>query len=193
VLIARGVGRRDDATLALPTVSWVRAGLGDVAALEAALTGCDGVAHCAGINRQLGSQTYQAVHVDGTQNVVNAARKAGVGRIVMLSFLRARPDCGSGYHESKYAAEEIVRCSGLDYTVLKAGVIYGRGDHMLDHLSHALFTFPVFPLVGMRDRPVRPVAVADVAGICRAALVAGRLSNEVVAVLGPDQLPLGDA
>jgi uncharacterized protein YbjT (DUF2867 family) len=54
ILIARGVGRVDDATLALPAVSWVRGGLGDVAALEAAVTGCDGVAHCAGVNRQLG-------------------------------------------------------------------------------------------------------------------------------------------
>lgn len=123
VLIARGVGRRDDAIMALPNVRWVRAGLRDVVALEAALTGCDGVAHCAGINRELGNQTYQAVHIDGTRNVVNAARKAGLRRIVILSFLRARPACGSGYHESKYAAEEIVRNSGLDYTVLKAGVI----------------------------------------------------------------------
>ena len=54
---------------------------------------------------------------------------------------------------------------GLTYTILKAGVIYGRGDHMLDHLSHAFHTFPVFGLVGLRDRPVRPVAVDDVARI----------------------------
>jgi len=40
------------------------------------------------------------------------------------------------------AAEEIVRNSGLDYTIIRAGVVYGRGDHMLDHLSHALYTFP---------------------------------------------------
>ena len=193
VLIARGVGQQGGTTPALPNVRWVRAGVGDVSELRHAFEGCDAVAHCAGINRELGAQTYRSVHMEGTRNVVEAARASGVQRIAMLSFLRARPDCGSGYHESKYAAEEIVRKSGLDYTILKAGVIYGDGDHMLDHLSHALSTFPVFVLVGMRDRPVRPVAVEDVSAICRAALVDGRLSGQTVAILGPDELQLGDA
>jgi NADH dehydrogenase len=151
------------------------------------------VAHCAGINREIGAQTYQRVHVEGTQNVVNAARRAGVRKLAMLSFLRARPNCGSGYHESKWAAEEIVRSSGLDYTVLKAGVIYGRGDHMLDHLSHALHTFPVFALVGLQERPVRPTAIEDIVRILRSALIEGRLSHQTVAVVGPEEMALGTA
>ena len=123
----------------------------DVDALTAAFTGCDVVAHCAGINREIGDQTYDRVHVRGTAAVVEAARRAGVPRIVMLSFLRARPDCGSPYHESKWAAEELIRDSGLDYTILKAGMIYGRGDHLVDHLSHTVQTIPVFAAVGRRD------------------------------------------
>jgi NADH dehydrogenase len=193
VIVARGAGGRKQAFADMPNVSWVRSGLDNVAALTQAFSGCDGVAHCAGINREIGSQTYDAVHVRGTSNVVQAARAAAVSRITMLSFLRARPACGSGYHESKFAAEEIVRGSGIDYTILKAGVIYGEGDHMLDHLSHAFFTFPLFALVGFRDRPLRPVAVADVVSICRAALIDGRLSNRTVAVLGPEQLLLREA
>ena len=96
----------------------------DAEALAAALAGCDAVAHCAGINRELGSQTYERVHVEGTRAVVEAARRAGVRKILMLSFLRARPNCGSPYHESKWAAEELVRGSGLDFTIVKAGMIY---------------------------------------------------------------------
>lgn len=192
VLISRGVGPHDPTTLSLPGVQWARVGVADTSELRRALEGCEGVVHCAGINRELGAQTYEAVHIAGTRHVVESAGAAGVRRIVMLSFLRARPACGSPYHESKFAAEEIVRGSGLEYTVLKAGVIYGRGDHMLDHLSHALFTFPIFALVGFQDRPVRPVAVQDVARICVAALTDSRLTNATVAVLGPDTLLLGD-
>lgn len=55
----------------------------------------------------------------------------------MLSFLRARPDCGSAYRESKWAADELVRGSGLDCTIPKAGMIYGRGDHLIDHAGSA--------------------------------------------------------
>ncbi len=159
-----------------------------------AFAGCDAVVHCAGINREIGSQTYPVVHVEYTRSVVAAARQAGVRRIVMLSFLRARPDCGSGYHESKWAAEEIVRGSGLNWTILKAGVIHGRGDHMLDHLSRAFHTFPIFGLVGFRSRPVRPVAVDDVARILIAAAIGDdRLSRRTFAVLGPEELPLSAA
>jgi uncharacterized protein YbjT (DUF2867 family) len=175
-----------------------RTGLGldstGTADLAAAFRGCDAVVHCAGINRELGAQTYDAVHVRGTASVIDGARAAGVLRIVMLSFLRARSDGPTTYHRSKWAAEELVRASGLTYTILKAGVIHGRGDHMLDHLSHAFHTFPVFGLVGLRDRPVRPVAVDDVARILEAAALGDpRLADSTIAVLGPEAMPLGEA
>jgi uncharacterized protein YbjT (DUF2867 family) len=193
VLIARGVGDRNGSVRDLPNTRFFASDLSNVADLARAFSACGAVAHCAGINREIGNQTYQRVHVEGTQHVVEAARLAGVGKIALLSFLRARPDCGSGYHESKWAAEEIFRKSGLDYTILKAGVIYGRGDHMLDHLSHALFTFPVFATVGFDDKPVSPLAVDDLTRILKAILAAGRLSRQTVAVLGPEQMPLSEA
>jgi uncharacterized protein YbjT (DUF2867 family) len=193
VLIARGVDRRDEAVRHLPRATFAPIGLDDRTLLEGAFAGCNAVAHCAGINREIGGQTYERVHVAGTRNVVAAAQGAGVGKILLLSFLRARPDCGSPYHESKWAAEELVRASGLDYTVIKAGMIYGRGDHMLDHLSHWLHTAPILPTVGFAERPARPLAVADIVRILHAALVEGRLSRQTVAVTGPEELTLGDA
>jgi len=193
VLIARGLDKRDVDIRRLAGVQLALAGLGDESKLVEAFAGCDAVAHCAGINRELGQQTYQRVHVEGTRHVVNAVMRAGVKKVALLSFLRARPNCGSGYHESKWAAEEIVRTSGLDYTVLKCGVIYGLGDHMLDHLSHAFYTFPVFALVGFKDKPIRPAGVYDVVRILRASLVDGRLSRQTVAVTGPDEMMLTEA
>jgi uncharacterized protein YbjT (DUF2867 family) len=175
-------------------VTWATANINDEIALRSVFEGCDAVVHCAGINLERGPQTYETVHVRGTEAVVGAARAAGVKRIALVSFLRARPACGSGYHESKWAAEEIVRRSGIPYTVLKPGVIYGRGDHMLDHLSRAFRTFPVFLLVGLRSqRLIRPVAVADVARILAAAIRDDRLAGLTVPVFGPEQLTLSAA
>jgi NADH dehydrogenase len=193
VLIARGADHRDETIRHLPKVTFHAGGTGDADRLAVAFDGCEAVAHCAGINREIGAQTYARVHVQGTQHVVDAARRAGVKKIVLVSFLRARPGCGSGYHESKFAAEEIVRGSGLDYTVFKPGVIYGHGDHMLDHLSHAFHTFPVFGFVGFAAKLVRPLAVADFVHVVRAALVHGRLSRRTVAVTGPEEMPLTEA
>lgn len=193
VLIARGVDTRDGDIRQLDRATFEPVGTSSAGKLAQAFGGCDAVAHCAGINRAIGEQTYERVHVQGTQNVVDAAREAGVKKVLLLSFLRARPDCGSPYHESKWAAEEIVRASGLDYTVIKAGMIYGKGDHMLDHLSHTVHSLPLFATVGISEKPIQPVAVEDIVRILEAALVDGELSRQTLAVIGPQKMLLSDA
>lgn len=193
VLVARGKDVRDESIYQLPKTSFLASDLSGPQELRRGFLGCDAVAHCAGINREIGAQTYRRVHLEGTKHVVEAARLAGVGKLVLLSFLRARPKCGSAYHESKWAAEEMVRGSGLNYTIFKAGVIYGRGDHMLDHLSRTLYTFPVFGLVGMKERPIAPLAVEDLVTAIIASFDDARLSNQTVSITGPEEMALGDA
>lgn len=176
-----------------PGVEFFASDLSDVEVLRDAFAACDAVAHCAGINREITNQTYQQVHIDGTRNVLEAAKKAGVKKIALMSFLRARPNCGSAYHESKWAAEELVRNSGVDYTIIRASMVYGRGDHMLDHLSHALYTFPVFAMVGFKEKGIRPLAIDDLTDILRAALVDDRLSRQTIAATGAEELYLKEA
>jgi uncharacterized protein YbjT (DUF2867 family) len=193
VLVARGRDRTDSGIHRLTHARFVSMALDHPAELAQAFAGCEAVVHCAGINREQGEQTYRRVHVEGTRNVIEAARQVGARKVVMISFLRARPNCRSLYHESKWAAEELVRRSGLDFAVLKCGVIYGQGDHMLNHLSHAFYTFPVFAFVGFWDKPIRPNAVEDVARIVKASVMEGTLSRKTVAVLGPEELELREA
>lgn len=193
VVLARGVDSRPLAKQVrnLPGVSFFQVDVGDEEGLVRAFEGCEAVAHCAGINRENGSQTYNAVHIQGTTNVMRAAERAGVRRVAFVSFLRARPDCGSLYHESKWEAEEIVRASSCDWTVLKPGMMFCHGDHMLDHLSQALYTFPVF--LGIGNRRVRPLAVGDAVDVLVAALVDGRLANQTVGLVGPTDIGFDDA
>ena len=69
-------------------------------------------------------------------------------------------------------------------------MMFGRGDHMLDHLGPALH-LPVF--VGVGPRLVRPLAVGDAVKVLAAALVGGRLANKTVALLGPTEIGFDDA
>jgi NADH dehydrogenase len=193
VLLSRGHDTRDLMVRSLPGVHFQQVGLDSSDDLARAFAGCDAIAHCAGINREVGGQTYERVHVQGTRHVVEAAKRVGVPKIALLSFIRARPNCGSAYHESKWEAEQIVRASGLNYTVLKEGMTYGLGDHMLDHLSHTIHSLPLFATVGLREKAIRPVAIEDVVRILVACLTQGRLSNQTVAVLGPQRMRLSDA
>ena len=188
------VGRHVAGALSDPVIISRRTGVAvdDVDALAAAFEGCEVVVHAAGINREIGDQTYAKVHLAGTAAVIAAAQAAGVAKIVMLSFLRARPGSGSDYHETKWQAEEMIRSSGLDYTILKAGMIYGRGDHLIDHLSHTVQTLPLFATVGLREKPIRPVPIADLVDVVVAA-AGGRLARETVRVVGAEELLLSDA
>lgn len=190
VLVSRHSGKT---SASVDRATWVASDLSDPDILAGTFTGCDAVAHCAGINRELGSQTFEGVHVEGTRHVVEAARRVGVRRIALMSFLRARPDCSSAYHESKWAAEEIVRASGLEYTIIKAGMVYGRGDHMLDHLSHAFHTLPLLATVGFRQKAIRPLAIEDLLQVLQAALIDGRLPRKTVALTGAEELLLSEA
>lgn len=189
ILLARGTRENE----VRPGMKFVASGLSNEASLAEAFAGCEALVHCAGINREIGSQTYQKVHVEATRNVVNAAQTAGVRKIMLMSFLRARPNCGSPYHESKWGAEEIVRRSTLDYTIIRAGMVYGRGDHMLDHLSHALHTFPFFAMVGFKENSIRPLAIEDLIEVLRAALTDERLSRRTFALTGAEELYLSEA
>lgn len=197
-LAAEGVdvvllARSDRGELNSSGISFVASDLSDPAVLRQAFADCDAVAHCAGINREIGPQTYERVQVEGSRKVIEAAREVGVKKIVLMSFLRARPNCGSAYHESKWTAEELVRGSGLDYTIIRASMVYGPGDHMLDHLSHALHTFPLFAMVGFKEKGIRPLAIEDLVDVLRAALVEGRLTKQTVAVTGAEELYLSEA
>lgn len=186
VSLARGAARpAAGAVLSFP------ADVTDEEGLREAFTGCGVIVHLAGINRDAGGQTSERVHVEGTRKVVAAARTCGAGKVVLLSYLEARPGCGPRYHETKWAAEQIVAKSALDFTILKTGVIYGRGDGMVRNLYRSIHRLPVFATVGLKKATVRPVAVDDVVTILLASAVGGRLVNQVVPVMGPEELTLG--
>jgi uncharacterized protein YbjT (DUF2867 family)/membrane protease YdiL (CAAX protease family) len=153
------------------------------------LRGVSTVVNLAGIKREEGSQTFQAVHVDLVQRLVEAMRAAGVRRLVHVSVVVARPDDVLPYHDTKWRGEQIVRSSGLDWTVLRPGVIYGDGDDMLAHLTLMIRTAAIFPVVGDGSAPMRPVDVRDVALAVTAAL-RHSCSSRTYDIVGPDRLTL---
>ncbi|MBX0297641.1 NAD-dependent epimerase/dehydratase family protein [Haloarcula nitratireducens] len=193
ILISRGANKQHSDVQGIEDAEFVAASVDDKSTLLEAFSKCDTIAHLAGINFERGTQTYQTVHVRGTKNVVEAAEEVGISKIILTSFLRARPDCGSAYHESKWAAETIVRDADTDHTILKPGVTYGQGDHMLNHIVRALVTVPVFPLIGFQDRYLSPLAIEDFVDVIVSSLTEERLSNTTVAVTGPEELSLSQA
>jgi NADH dehydrogenase len=192
VAIARGVYTRGAEIPSHNNITLIQANVTDPAALTQAFAGCDAVVHCAGTSQDK-SQTFQQVHVQGAKSSIDAARQAGVRKFVLVSYLRARPVKSSDYLTTKWEGEEIVRKSGLNYTILKAGLVYGTGDHLLHNLGNLLRRLPIFATVGLWEKSVRLVAVEDLVDVIRAALTDDRLMNQTVAVVGPEEFPFSSA
>jgi NADH dehydrogenase len=86
----------------------------------------------------------------------------------------------------------MIRSSGLEYTILKAGMIYGHGDHLVDHLSRTIQTIPIFASVGLREKTISPIPVVELVDVVVAAL-GTRLTNQTVSVRGGETLFLSEA
>jgi nucleoside-diphosphate-sugar epimerase len=108
-------------------------GVFDGGALDRGMEGCQAVMHLVGIimERPAEGITFQKMHVEATRWVVEAAWRKGVQRFVQMSALGTGADAISDYHKTKWQAEELVRASGLDWTILRPSVIHGaRGEFM---------------------------------------------------------------
>ncbi len=135
----------------------------DPASLTTAFANVDAAIHLVGIISELGDNTFENIHTRGTKNVVAAATAAGVKRLIHMSALGARPNAVARYHQSKWAAEEIVRASGLDWTIFRPSIIYGPGDQFVNLFANLSRRSPVMPLIAGGRSKMQPIPVADVA------------------------------
>ncbi|MEA3166505.1 MAG: hypothetical protein QOJ26_1377 [Thermoplasmata archaeon] len=122
--------------------------------------------------------------VENTRLLLDAARRAGVKRVVHVSVANAGPDAIVPYYRAKATAEQVVRESGLSFAIVRPTWIYGEGDVLLNNLAWLLRHLPIFPMVGRGRYRIQPVFVGDVAAII-ADLVGSRASVTVDAA-GPD-------
>lgn len=153
-----------------------------------ALRGCAAVVNLAGIKREEGAQTFHAVHVEAVERLVTAMKAVDVRRLVHVSVVAAKEKPEWPYHHTKWLGERAVRGSGLEWTVLRPGVIYGAGDDLLSHLALMLRFSSIFPIAGAGTAPMMPVDVKDVATAAAAALEAA--PGKSFDVVGPERLTL---
>ena len=137
----------------------------DAATLDQALAGCDAVIHLIGIIREFPGRgiTFERLHVAATRNVLAAAREQGVRRLLQMSANGTAPAADTGYHRTKWEAEQLVRDSGLDWTIFRPSLIFGKGGEFVTMLADLIRKLPVVPVIGDGQYRMQPVAVEQVA------------------------------
>jgi uncharacterized protein YbjT (DUF2867 family) len=159
----RNANKARQALTPLP-VEIVSADVHDAAQLTKLFKGMDAVINLVGILHEQGGQTFQRVHVELPRKVVEAARIAGVERLLHMSALNASPDGHSAYLRSKGEAEMALQSSGLQTTIFRPSVIFGRGDSFLTLFAKLTRWVPVLPLA-CADAKFQPVWVENVAQV----------------------------
>lgn len=122
--------------------------------------------------------------VENTQKLVDAAKKAGIRRIVHVSITNPSEESPLPYFRTKAKVEGIMAESGLSYGVVRPTVIFGHGDVFINNIAWLLRHFPFFAIPGDGNYSIQPVFVEDVARICVEA--GAKDDNVIVDAAGPE-------
>lgn len=174
----------------------------DDESLGQAAAGAEAAIHLVGIisEQLLKKRTFPRIHVEGTQRVIEACKAAGTKRYAHMSALGSRPNAVSRYHQTKWAAENLVRESDLAWTIFRPSIIHGPDGEfmrmmraMLCDASVPMFgvvpaPFPVVPYFGDGQNKVQPVSVKDVAQCMVASLSKPETVGQAFEMGGPEAM-----
>lgn len=135
------------------------------ASLAEAVPGIETIVHTAFItadHKQSTGNEYEKTNVQGTANLIQAAKAAGVKRMIEISGLGTKPDKPGSYMQGRYLAEKMLVDSGLDWTIIQPSVIFGKDAPFIKGLADLIRTTPVLPLIGGGKTMFQPIYVEDV-------------------------------
>ena len=130
-----------------------------------------------------GRNTFEQAVVNSTM-LFDAAREAGVSRIVHFSVANASADSRLPYFRGKGQVEEILKGVGILYAIIRPTLVFGEGDLLLNNMAWALRRFPVFPVFGQGDYPVQPIYAEDL--VAQAVAAGSRSESFVADAAGPE-------
>lgn len=172
-------------------VEWAQADVTRPETMAAVLDGAEAVVHTVAIAIEKGGSTYEKINYQGTVNVVNAAKAAGVQRMIYISQLGADANLPYRFLASKGKGQDYVTASGLDWTAFQPSVIWGPEDEFANSFARLIPLTPIiFPIVGDETSLFQPVWVEDVATSVLKALNDATTIGKAFQLGGPQVLTL---
>jgi NADH dehydrogenase len=177
---------------AVGQIEAVQANLRYPESVRAAIEGADAVVNAAGVKRQSGRQTYQAVHVLGAGEIARAAATLSVGALVHISGIGADAASSNPYIASKGLGEAAARDAFPGAIVLRPSVVFGPEDDFFNRFAALARVLPVLPLFGGGATKLQPVFAGDV-GLAAARALDGAAAAAPYELGGPEVMTLREA
>ena len=153
------LARRDSS----PGIELVAADVRSGENVTAAVEGAQAVVNAVGLYVERGTETFDAVHVQGAAAVAKLAARAGVGKLIHISGIGADETSASRYVRARGRGERFVLDRFPQATIVRPSVLFGPGDAFLNAIDAITRAAPVFPLFGDGQTRLQPVYVGDVA------------------------------
>lgn len=189
-IATRNRDRHKAALIVLPKTEVVSTNVHHPLALQQLLAGHDAVISMVGILH--GSRKdFERAHVELLDKIIDSCHKQGIRRIVHISALGADPHGPSDYQQTKGIAEQHLRDSTLDWTILRPSVVFGRGDSFLTLFAGLLDKLPFLPLAGAHTR-FAPIWADDLARAVLACLSKPESIGQSLDLTGPRSYSLAE-
>ena len=172
-------------------VEAVRGDLGEPDSLTAAFDGVDVVYYL--VHSMGSAKDFVAEEARSARNVVAAAQRAGVRRLVYLSGLHPSGVKLSPHLRSRVAVGDIMLESGIDTVVLQAGIVIGSGSASFEMLRHLTNRLPAMTTPKWVHNKIQPIAIDDALHYLVAAADAAMQTSRTWDIGGPDVLEYGEA
>jgi uncharacterized protein YbjT (DUF2867 family) len=162
--------------------------------LRAVPSGTDAIIYLPGLLREFPRKgiTFRAVHVEGVRNLLAVAKRSGVTRWIQMSALGAAPNASTEYYRTKWEAEELVRASGLDWTILRPSLIFDdrprREHNFVAEVAKAIRMTPFVPILGSGKFLFQPVSLDDVSQTIVQSLVKRETIGKIYEIGGPEKM-----
>ena len=158
----------------------------DIDSFIDSIKGCDVIIHLVGIIREIPWKgvTLERLHVEATRNMIEAAKQNKIKRFIHMSANGAKPK-GTKYATTKYRAEQLVKNSGLTYTIFRPSIIFGEHDNFVNQLDRQM-RFGVVPYIGDGNYQLQTVSVKTVAEAFVKAINNKKAFNKVYHLGGPE-------
>jgi len=190
VLIRNPELARQEKRLSGLELEWVAGDVTKPDTLAGAIEGVDTVIHTVAIAVEKGSTTYESVNYQGTVNVVEASRQAGVSQFINISQLGAKSDLPYRFLASKGMAQEYVAASDLNWTAFRPSVIWGPEDEFANTFAKLVpFSPIIYPIVD-KQAQFEPVWVEDVSNAVVSSINNPAVSRKEFELGGPEILSL---
>ncbi|MGJ3237761.1 MAG: SDR family oxidoreductase [Anaerolineae bacterium] len=161
--------------------------------LYQAVTGVHTIIHLESAQWWGSQRALERIELAGTRNLVSVARSARVGRIITLSQLGASSSSAYVLHRIKGQAEEIIRNSGLAYTIIRAGQVFGEEDAFINHIAMMLALNPLIHLMpGQGEVALHPIHIDDIVQCLVASLESLNAVDNTLEVGGTEYITYED-